>query len=538
MRDRLLRHLVHGFTAIVLLVAVACSPATPPGAQTPAVPVHPAEAGTARQLSSGSPAPTTITILHTNDIHGALEGETVGSGGPPVTRGGLANLVGYIHQARAARDGRVLVLDAGDAWSGTFISNISRGKAVVQAMNAAGYDAMALGNHDFDWGQETVRERAREATFPFLGANIQEASTGQLFAPVKAYLVKRVGNVRVGVLGLTNPGTPAITKPENVRGLRFLSAMETVARYLPQLRQEADLIVVLSHMGVADDERLARSAPGIDVIVGGHSHTQLHEPLRFGQTIYVQAGSSARFVGQLELVVDREGRIVSYTREGELVEMVSTRTTPDRQVASMVAAYAQQAKVEADRVVGETLVDLEPAYSGECLLCNLVADAMREADMGDGRVADLAFHNLGGIRASIPKGPIRYAQLYEVLPFDNRIVSMYLTGQQIMNILGRAVSASRVNAAISGFSFTYDQSRRQGPRIVSVEVAGRPLDAGRSYRVVTTDYLASGGDGQEEFKNGRELVYGDLLVDVVARYVSSHSPLRVQLEGRIRSASR
>ncbi len=538
MRDHLRRHLLHSLAAILLLIAAACSPALTPRAPTPAVPAQTADVNTAVALSSDTSPGETIAILHTNDIHGALEGETIGPGDPPVTRGGLANLVGHIYQARAARAGRVLVLDAGDAWNGTFISNMTRGKAVVQAMNAAGYDAMALGNHDFDWGQETVKERAREATFPFLGANIQEVSTGQLFAPVKAYIVKPVGSVRVGVIGLANPDTPAITKPGNVQGLRFLPAMEAVGRYLPQLRQQADLVVVLSHMGIADDERLARSVPGIDVIVGGHSHTQLRDPRRFGDTIYVQAGSGARFLGQLELVLDRKGRIVSYTREDELVEVTNTRTIPHPQVASMVAAYTQQAKAEAERVVGETLVDLDQAFSGECRLCNLVADAMREADMGDGRVADLAFHNLGGIRASIPRGPIRYGQLYEALPFDNRVVSMYLTGQQIMNILGRAVSASRVNAAVSGFSFTYDQSRPQGSRVLGVEIAGRPLDLGRSYRMVTTDYLASGGDGQEEFKNGRELVYGDLLVDVVASFVGKHSPLDVQLEGRIRSASR
>src|SRR5207244_7074999 len=159
-----------------------------------------------------------------------------------------------------------------------------KGAALLQVMNRMGYDAQALGNHDFDWGPDVLRARAGEARFPFLAANVVDGASGQPAGFATPFIVKDLGLARVAVLGMANPGTPAISKPANVKGLRFLSAADAVAKYLPELRQKADVVVVLSHLGTDEDRALARGCPGIDVLVGGHSHTAMQTAILEGGT--------------------------------------------------------------------------------------------------------------------------------------------------------------------------------------------------------------------------------------------------------------
>ena len=243
--------------ALTLLVASCETSAVPPSA----VP----------QASTPALPDDRIQILHTNDIHGRMEAERLASGGGSFEKGGVALLAAVAAQLRSRAPERTLLLDAGDAWQGAFISNENKGAAVLQVMNRMGYDAQALGNHDFDWGQDVLRVRAGEARFPFLAANVVDEASGQPAGFARPYVVKDLGLARVAVLGISNPGTPAISKPANVKGLRFLPAADAVAKYLPELRQKADVVVVLSHAGKDDDQALARAMPGVDVIVGGHS---------------------------------------------------------------------------------------------------------------------------------------------------------------------------------------------------------------------------------------------------------------------------
>ncbi|MBI5956315.1 MAG: 5'-nucleotidase C-terminal domain-containing protein [Chloroflexi bacterium] len=526
MRRSLLAWLVLLALALGVVVAGCQAPFGPEPTATAMPP--------AATVSPTPPKTETIAILHTNDMHGYLEPELIRVGEKSFESGGAANIAGHIEAFRKEYGGKVLVLDGGDTWQGTFVSNKSRGAAVTEMMNISGYDAQALGNHDFDWGQEVLKERAAQAKFPFLAANVVEESSGKVFSGAKPYVVKSVGSVKVAVLGLGYPGTPAISKAANVRGLRFLPGPETAAQYIPALRKEADLVVVLSHLGLGDDEKLAASVEGIDVIVGGHSHTEIRNTKRVGNTLIVQAGSKAKFLGRLELVYDKEARkITRYTTSDEMLSVVSGKIAPDAQVAALVTKYAKEAQAIMDRPLGETLVDLEQGYAGEFPLGNLIVDAMRSVDAGYGKVADIAMHNNAGVRSSISKGPITYGQLYKVLPFDNVLTAMDLTGAQIRIILEKAVAGRPGNMLVSGMTYTFDQSQPEGARIKVALVGGKPLDPKRVYRVMTIDYLAGGGDGQVEFKNGSNLTYGDPTVDVVAEYIQRHSPVSPKVEGRI-----
>jgi len=506
---------------VLLLLAVAvlagCSPATAPTAGSEIEP-------------EPSQATERIIILHTNDIHGAVEPVSSGSKGES---GGLLNLVSLIDQVRAEDPEHTLLLDAGDSFQGSYVSNSTQGEVVMAAMNIAGYGAWTLGNHEFDWGQEPLRARIEQAAFPALSANLLDSATGKTWDPVQPYTIIQVGQARVGILGLTYPDTPTINRAENVAGLDFLDAVESAQRYLPELEEQADLIVVLSHLGYDGDVALAELVSGIDVIVGGHSHVFLERPLKVGDTLIVQAGAKAQVLGRLELVVDlRSGEVKDYVARNALLPVTNDLAQTNAQVEELVNAALAEATETIQQPIGETEVSLRIQRAGEFALGNLVVDAMLSADIG-GVPSDIAMHNNGGIRADLPKGSISFGQLYAVLPFENQLISIELSGAQVLRILEHSVSDRAGAMQVAGMAFEFRMSNPAGSRIREASVGNQPLDPERVYRVVTIDYLAAGGDGYETFLEGANPMYGDDAAWVVAEYIRTHSPVHPRVEGRI-----
>ena len=482
-----------------------------------------------------------IQILHTNDIHGHLEGETLRSGRGTLTQGGMPLLAGMVDGFRQRAPGRTLLLDAGDAWQGTVISSENRGQALTRIMSHMGYDAMTLGNHDFDWGRDVIAQRAKEASFPFLAANVVDAATGRSPSWARPFVVKDLGIVTVAVIGITRPDLASVTKATNVAGLRVMGAVETVRRYLPELRRSADLVVALTHLGYdqpsgpEDDQALAAAVPELDVIVGGHSHpTALREARSVGNTTIVNTGSFARNLGRLELVLANR-KIVAVERGDELVTVVEGAAQPDPEVGRIVEERRTAAAALTARVVGRTLVPLEQSRDPDTPLGNLVADALLEYGRAQGWGTDAAIYNGAGLRASLPAGPITYERLFEVLPFSNRVLSVELTGAQLRAILEAATpapgGAGRLHPA--GVRWEFDEARPRGRRVLSASVNGAPLDDARSYRVVTIDYLYLGGDGHTTFAAGRDVRYGDEEIAAVAAYLAAHSPVQPRPDGRV-----
>ncbi len=515
--------------ALLVLILSACATPTP-------TPLTPTVAG-----------PLTVTLLHTNDMHGYLEGEKMkGGDGTPFEFGGVPNALGTIVRLKQEAPGPVMVFDVGDLWVGTFASNRDQGKTTIAAMNLIGYDALALGNHDFDQGVEVVKARAAEAKFPILIANIVEAASGKVPAWAKAYIVKEVGGIRFGIIGLGYTGTPAISsKVKELQVFKFVDEMEAVKQILPEVKSKSDVIVIVSHAGYDRDQLIASAVSGIDVIVGGHSHTELRQPKVVGTTVIVQAGSKAQHVGRLELKIDpATKKIVDYTKNNELVSAVSNKAATPKEVTEMFAKVIADGRAATTKVIGETLIDLTRAYTsdgrstGEYPSGNLVVDAMLWANQAGDKPADLAIHNNAGIRADIPKGPITYGKLYEMLPFDNVLTAMDLSGANIKAILEIAASCPRVNTLVAGMSFTYDCSKPSGQRISKILIQGKPMEPDKVYRVQTIDYLSTGGDGQAPFKEGKHLIYGEPVIDVVAAYVTKNSPVNPKVEGRIVEAGK
>jgi len=476
--------------------------------------------------------PTEIVIVHTNDTHARLQPIEVDG----EQRGGTARIAAFVNVLNELYGGRVLWLDGGDTTHGTNVANLFYGESVIDVLNMAGVDAMAIGNHDFNYGQDVLRARIAQANFPVLAANVVYTATGESFAD--AYAIFDVQGVKVAVLGLSTQDTPIVTHPKNVVGLSFLDPVEVARELVPVLRSQADLVVVLSHIGFDEDVRLARSVPGIDLIVGGHSHTRLDEPVLVGDTIIVQANEYGKFLGFVELTVDN-GRIV----QAAAALLPITGSAPvDLAVQARIDAWESQLDAALDVVVGTSLVELNGerqfVRTGETNLGNFVADVLREA-VG----ADIGLTNGGGIRASIDTGDITLREIYTVLPFDNVLVGVELTGAQILAALEHSVSAYPEQLGgflqVSGLSFTYDATKPAGQRVVEVTVGGQPLDLNKVYRVATNDFLAAGGDGYEMFLGARQfygsqLADGEFLRDVVAAYILEHGVIAPQVEGRIR----
>ncbi len=428
-----------------------------------------------------------LKIFYVNDFHSFAEPYKPTGADAPL--GGIAYLAGAVDRARGKQP--CLLLAAGDMIQGNPWANLFRGKSTIDVMNAMRFDAMVVGNHEFDFGPKVLKQRMAQARFPMLGANIKG------LAALKPYVIKNLQGVRIAIIGVVSPETPVTTHPRNVIGLTFSTPENAVKKYLPELKRRADIIIVLSHCGFQADRELAAKVPGIDVIVGGHSHTKILQPELVGRTIIVQAWEHAKGLGVLNLRL-KDGKVIGF--EGTFQEISSATGAPNFQVQEIVARYARQVDSLLQRTIGETQVDLDGEHvrTGETNLGDFVADVMRQT-----AGAEVALINGGSIRTSIPQGKITVKDIYAVLPFDNYLVGISLTGAQVQAALEHGVARLEEQSGsfpqVSGLTFTYSRSAPAGARVKDVTVGGRPLDPQREYVVATNDYLVAGGDGYTVF---------------------------------------
>jgi 2',3'-cyclic-nucleotide 2'-phosphodiesterase (5'-nucleotidase family) len=483
-----------------------------------------------------------LKILYVNDFHGFAEPYKAAANDPPL--GGIAYLAGAVDQARGKSPS--LLLAGGDMIQGNPWANLFQGKSVIDVMNAMKFDAMVVGNHEFDFGPKVLKERMAQARFPMLGANVKGLPA------LKPYVIKNLQGVRIAIIGVVTPDTPFTTHPRNVEGLTFSTPESVVRKYLQELKGRADIFLVLSHCGFQADKELAVKVPGIDVIVGGHSHTRILQPEVVGQTIIVQAWEHGKALGVLNLKV-KDGKVVGF--DGTLQEISPTTGAANCQVQEIVARYQRQADAQLQRAIGETQVDLDGQHvrDRETNLGDFVADVMRQA-----AGAEVALINGGSIRTSISRGRITVKDIYAVLPFDNYLVAIRLTGAQLKQALEYGVSrleeASGSFPQVAGLSFTYSRSAPAGSRVKEVTVGGQPLDLQKEYVVATNDFLVAGGDGYTAFGDAlksagdyanlggaltsSKLAYNDpgtWLRDLVIAAIQARKTIAPQVEGRIKA---
>ncbi|MEA3247122.1 MAG: 5'-nucleotidase C-terminal domain-containing protein, partial [Gemmatimonadota bacterium] len=434
---------------------------------------------------------TTLRVISTNDFHGALEARPDGNAG---LRGGAAQFATAIQRIEADCRGTCasVLVDGGDEFQGTPASNLAFGRPVVALYNALGYAAAAVGNHDFDWGQDTLRARMRDAKYGMLAANVTYAD-GRPVPWIRADTIVERGGLKVGIIGLANVNTPTLTMPRNVADLRFLQPAPIVNARAKALRARgADAVIVIAHAGAScnadtcsgDMAELARAAAGnVDAIVGGHTHTEFTAVI--DGIPLVRARSSGRSVAYVDVPVDRAARRALDPKE----VFVGTDTLPPAPaIAALVAAATAPVQALVSRPIAkvpETLRRGGPQYP----LGNLIADAQRAATH-----ADVAVMNNGGIRANLNAGEATYGALFEIQPFGNQLVRIPVTGAELRAYFERVV-ARAVTTHVSGAIVTYDPARPAGSRIVELTVGGKPVDPSARYTLAMSDFMATGGDG-------------------------------------------
>jgi len=468
-----------------------------------------------------------LTLLHFNDFHGQLEPYT-----DPETHtsvGGIARLAAAVEKVRAEDPGRaLLLLFSGDLLQGTVTSSLFLGIPDVILFDRLGVDAAVMGNHDLDYGQNTFRHLAALANFPFLTANVQTLPRP---LPVKPYVViSKPGGPNVAILGLTTRELTTTTHPRNVIGVSVEDPLDVARRLTATLREEGDMLIVLSHMGIAEDRKLARDIQDIDLIVGGHNHNLYTQPVMVGDVAIVQAGERGRWLGRMDLACSR-GHMV---RTG--YQMLSMNTAVPQ--APLVAADVERVAAAADegltRKVGYSKVDLsarrEEIRRRESGFGDWVADLAREVTH-----ADAALFNGGNFRASIPAGPVTLKQIYEAFPFGDELVVGHLTGAQLIEALQRSASLNPEDnpggfLQVSGLRYSIANGTLE-----SAMLADSPIDPARQYIVVVPEFLAEGGDGYAMLKDMQDKVMtGHLISDMVTGAFRTGIPVTATVDGRIR----
>ena len=468
-----------------------------------------------------------LCILHTNDVHGHIAPERVEgwrerSGGAAV----LAGCVGAIRAENQRSGIPTLLLDAGDIFLGTPEGNVSRGQAVTEVMNAVGYDAMAVGNHEFDLGLDVLERLAASARFPFLGANVVSSVTGRQPAFLKPYLIKECGALKVGIIGVITEETPVIVMPGRTEKIIFRDPREVIRSCMAELKGKGvNFIVLISHRGLAEDRKLASEIGGIGVVIGGHSHDIMRRPerIRSTGTLLCQAGASGQYLGRLTAEVEPgRGRVGRYGYE--FIPLKEGRCPPDPRVKSIVERWRAKAGEKFDEVVGKSLSNFTSSDTGESALGDLIADSMRAATR-----ADIAFLNSFGIRTPLLKGPISARDIYTMMPFDNTLYTMRLTGEQIHAILEQGLSLRLGIVQISGLRVEYDPKAPADRRVVRIRCGDKDLGERTEYTVVTNSYLAMGGDSYTTFRQGTNVSNTGISDrDALVDYIRTHSPISAE----------
>ena len=525
--------------------------------------------------ASGEDGLVRLSVIFTNDIHGGIDrsGATFMNREFPPPLGGAASAATYIGALRErakAEGGYVLIMDQGDIFQGTPVGNFRNGEAVIEYFNQMDVDLWTVGNHDFDEGFENLWDLIEISEMPVLSANLVWAESREPVEHVMPYVIKEYGGIKVAIIGLTTTDTPKMAFPDHVEPIAFLDEIETARKYVKEVRDKgADLVFVSGHMGLPydpefgymemveeEEEREAESvrepleerkwgpsameishyAPGIDVFFGGHIHKGFDKPWEepTNHTLHFQTYGRGSGVGHIDLLIDPVTKtLAGYelpSYRGVLMTLFEDEWWPEDVMATMVEARVAEAEQGMDRVIGHTNVDLTRGGEGETRMGNLVCDAMREEV-----TADFAFTNLGGIRDEIPAGTVTPRQVFRVLPFGNSLMVFEMDGRLLKEVIEYRVSAGHHGVYMAGGKIIYNKTRPDYDRITYFEVGGEPWDPDRIYRVVTSDFLATGNAGLYMLPlvpEEKKMRTSTTCMDAAVHYIERHSPIGNTMDGR------
>lgn len=493
-----------------------------------------------------------LHVIHINDLHSRIE---------PINRfdstcnaednaegkcfGGYARVITKINELRAdLADENVIVLDAGDQYQGSLMYTTYKGEVEAEFAERVGFDAMAVGNHEFDDGDQGLRDLTDRVSFPVISGNIDVSKSNILAGQVDNHTILEVGGQKIGIISALAADTVETSSPSDA--VIFTNEIESLQADVAALEaQGVDMIIALNHVGVTKDMEIAKAVKGIDAVIGGHSHTLFSNteegamayPTMVGDVPVVQAYAYSKYVGHLELTFDDNGKVIS--AGGDTI-LLDASVAEDEAAVARIAELAGPIEEMKTRVIGASSDVIEGSRdvcrAAECPMGNLVADAMldRVADQG----VQIAIQNGGGIRASIDSGEVTMGEVLTVLPFQNTLSTFSVTGDAVLAALENGVGQIEEGAGrfpqVAGLSYTFDAAAEPGARISDVKVGDTPLDLAATYQAVSNNYVRNGGDGYAMFEDAADAYdFGPDLADVVAEFLAGKGDYVPYTDGRI-----
>ncbi|HKK97776.1 MAG TPA: bifunctional metallophosphatase/5'-nucleotidase [Marivita sp.] len=499
----------------------------------------------------------TLHVVHINDLHSRIE---------PISRfnstcsaedndagecfGGVARVKTMIDQLRTELEGEnYLVIDAGDQFQGSLFFMTYSGEVAAEMMNEIGFDVMAVGNHEFNLGDGALANLADTVSFPVVSGNLDVSGSNELAGKIGDTLILERGGERIGIVSALATDTKELSSPSDA--VMFMDEIESLKEDVAALEAEGvDKILAITHVGYNLDQQIAAEVPGIDAVIGGHSHTYLSasDPDRVGPyptmvtqgdnlVPVVQAGAFSKYVGHLELNFDDSGVVTYATGDTMLLD---ASVAEDEAIKARVAELGAPIEDMKNEIVAESAAVIEGDRSVcravECEMGNLVTDAMldRVADQG----VEIAFQNGGGLRATIDEGEISMGEVLTVLPFQNTLSTFQVTGETVLAALENGVSQVEDGAGrflqVGGITFTADLTAEPGSRISDVMINGEPLEMDRVYSAVSNNFVRNGGDGFSMFRDAMNAYdFGPDVADVTADYLAENTPYEPYTDGRI-----
>ncbi len=508
-------------------------------------------------------------IMTTNDLHGGIDRSKATFINPdfPPQLGGGGSAARLIEMIRNMSDGKTrdnFLLDAGDFFQGRPVGTVSKGKAVIKYLNQVGYEALTIGNHEYDINDKELLKALQMAEFPILSCNIIDKKTGELVDYVQPYIIKEKLGIKFGIIGLTTTDTELMSFPENIEGIDFIDEKQSLQKWIPIVKEQADIIIVLGHLGLPydpasmyeyrygkdiyktsdnrrwgwDAQEIAHEVEGIDLLIGGHIHKGIAEPWAdpLTHTLCMQGYAYGSNLNVLTLKIDKDTKTLSGwetldANSGMSITLFEDEFIPVPEVAEAILEDQKLAEKGMDEVIGEAKIYLSrEGTDAQNRMGNLIMDAM--IDIVD---ADFAFMNLGGVRGTIQRGPITYRQVFTVMPFDNQVVTFECKGDFLKEIIETRVEGGRHGMLVSGAKVVYSKKRNDFDRVTKLEIQGEPWDPNKTYKVATTDFLMGGNAGltlltrvpQDEITN-----YNINLRDAIVSYIKKYTPIETDIDDR------
>jgi len=471
-----------------------------------------------------------LILLHTNDFHGAL----LASDGRPI----IAEMATVVNVVKSVNH-QVLLVDAGDINTGSALSNMFDAEPVIRAYNMMGYDAMTFGNHEFDGGLDKLNKQIDLADFSFVSSNIKKQDGSYLGG--RMYIVKQYNNFTVGIFGITTLRTQTIASLD--KSLVFVNEIDAAREVVNILRntEKVDIVIGLVHMGDVKEYEdhitsvdLAAAVEGIDILVDGHSHSYIEMPKKAGDTWIVTANEMGKYMGFGKIIV-KNGKLDSF-------EWVSIAVRPDNNIIEMLKPYIEKAGASLKEVIGEAsdtfVFGNRLTRYQETAIGNMITDAsvwyLRNVSK---QQVDFAFHNGGNIRTELKKGPITMEDILTVLPFENYLYVVSMTGSQVIKLFDFIATIPQGNGGFPQISsdvrFTIDKTSGKGV-IKDLTIGGKPVDTNRIYRLCTNDFVLGGGDGYTPMLAATDRLNTSILLSyAVTEYIKANKTIKPVTDGRM-----